>query len=134
MPVSVEDAHVRKACEELGAGSCAVVIDLDGDELRLRPDRGRDPRGADTGSRPDLGEPAVRAGCGERTKQATDLTDRRALELHGLRERFSAKSELRDPVYDGVTRYASKTASTLRSAVSSDFTSPSSAVYQFFAS
>ena len=39
--------------------------------------------------------------------------------------------------YDGVTRYASKTASTFRSDVRSvrrAFTSPSSAVYQFFAS
>jgi hypothetical protein len=39
--------------------------------------------------------------------------------------------------YDGVTRYASKTASTFRSAESSArsaFTSPNSAVYQFFAS
>ncbi len=38
---------------------------------------------------------------------------------------------------DGVTRYASKTASTLRRALSSirsSFTSPTSAVYQFFAS
>ena len=39
--------------------------------------------------------------------------------------------------YEGVTRYESKTASTPRSALSSarsDFTSPSSATYQFFAS
>ena len=39
--------------------------------------------------------------------------------------------------HDGVTRYASNTASRLRSAVSSvrsPFTSPTSAVYQFFAS
>ncbi len=39
--------------------------------------------------------------------------------------------------YDGVTRYASKTESRDRSAFSSErsaFTSPTSAVYQFFAS
>src|SRR5262249_52879575 len=43
----------------------------------------------------------------------------------------------RKKLYEGVTRYASKTASSPRSAFisdRSDFTSPTSAVYQFFAS
>ena len=80
---------------------------------------------------------AARARRRESAEQTPDLANRRAFEAHRLRERFSAENEVRDVTYDGVTLYASKTASTLRSAVSSvrsDFTSPSSAVYQFFAS
>ena len=80
VPVAVENAHVRRVREQAGARSRAIVVDLDRDERRLGRHPGDDPGRADTRSRPDLGELAVRAGCGERTEEAPDLANRRALE------------------------------------------------------
>ncbi len=103
MPIAVEDAHVRKVCEQSRRGSGTIVVDLDGDERRLFPDRGRDPRGADTRSGADLREPAVRSRRSEHGEQPPDLPDRRALEAHRGRERLGAVNELWGLRYDGVT-------------------------------
>jgi hypothetical protein len=92
----VQDAHVRRVCEQADAGSGTIVVDLDRDERRSGGHPGDDPGGADTRSCPDLGELAVRAGCGERTEEATNLANRRALEAQLLRQRFSAANELGD--------------------------------------
>jgi hypothetical protein len=96
VPVAVQDAHVRRVCEQAGADSGTIVVDLDGDERRSGGHPGDDPGGADTRSCPDLGELAVRAGCGERTEETTDLANRRALEAQLLRQRFSAANERGD--------------------------------------
>jgi hypothetical protein len=93
----MENAHVRRARKQSGARSRAIVVDLYRDERRPGPYPGDDPRGAHTRSRPDLGELAARAGCCERTEEAPDLANRRALEAQLLRERFSAEDELGDP-------------------------------------
>jgi hypothetical protein len=137
VPVAVQRADIRKAGEELGARGGALGIGLDRDEGGARAERRDDPGGADTGSAADLREAPAGPGRGESAEQPADLANRRALEAQLLGERFGAEDELGDAPYDGVTRYASKTASTFLSAVSSvrsAFTSPSSAVYQFFAS
>ena len=90
------------------------------------------------GSRPDLREPC-RSGEKRRARRAAarprESTSARS-PAHSASASARRTSSGTWPT-DGVTRYASKTASTLRSAVSSvrsDFTSPSSAVYQFLAS
>ncbi len=104
VPVAVEDAHLRMVREQTLTGGGTLVVGLDGDEGRLGPHRGRDPRGADTGSGPDLSETCARPGRGKNTEQPADFGDRGALEPHRHGQRFRAVNELGGRLYDGVTR------------------------------
>jgi hypothetical protein len=103
MPVAVEDAHLRMVVEQTRAGGSTIVVRLDGDEGRLGSHRGRDPRGADPGSGPDLGQASARPRGGENAQEPAYFRDRGALEAHRQRERFCAVNEFGGRIYDGVT-------------------------------
>ena len=83
------------------------------------------------------GDPTTRSRtCGVRSSSGPSGRTWRATDddLAALRERPGLAARTTDERQDGVTRYASKTASRLRRAVRSErssFTSPTSAVYQF---
>ena len=97
VPVAVEDTHLRIVSEQARAGSCTLVVDLDGDERRLRPERGSDPRGAEAGSGADLREPPVGGGTqpSAASRRPTSGIDERSKRIPGRKD-LGAVNELKD--------------------------------------